>query len=102
MGMQFDKLCVRGVCQGMLQRKKVDCLYPFFARVLAYNYFTDKNTVSQEPQCAPRFDASLSVRLLFKSIKHNAFYPVSSTQFLCRVAAMTKLGKCIVFYGFKQ
>ena len=39
------------------------------------------------------FVACLPVRLLFKSIKHNAFYPVLSTQFKCRNAAMTKPGK---------
>ena len=44
------------------------------------------------------FDLSLPVCLLFKSIKHNAFYPVSSTQFKCRIAAMTKPGKmhCVI------
>ena len=50
------------------------------------------------------FVASLPLRLLFESIlhKHNALDPVSSNQFICRMAAMTKPGKCIVFYVFKQ
>ena len=39
------------------------------------------------------FVACLPVRLLFKSISHHAFYPVSSTQFKCCIATMTKLGK---------
>ena len=45
------------------------------------------------------FDAFLPVCLLFKSIKHNAFYPVSSTKFICRVATKTKAGEmhCVLW-----
>ena len=39
-------------------------------------------------------DACLPVRLLFKSTKHNAFYPI---QIICRIAAMTKPGKMHCF-----
>ena len=39
------------------------------------------------------FDTSSPVCLLFKSIKHNAFYPVWSAQFICCVAARMELGK---------
>ena len=47
------------------------------------------------------FVASLPVRLLFKYVfilKKNALCPVSSAQFKCRIAAMTKPDKmhCVV------
>ena len=42
-------------------------------------------------------DRHMIVRSIFKSIKHNELYPVSSTQFICRIATMTKAGKWIVF-----
>ena len=41
--------------------------------------------------------ACLPVRVLFKSTKHNAFYPVYSIQIICRIAVMTKPGKLHCF-----
>ena len=57
------------------------------------------NTLCSKSPSARGFDACLPVCLLFKSIKHNAFYPVSSTQFKCRIAAKTKPGKmhCVLW-----
>ena len=45
------------------------------------------------------FVACLPDRLLFKSIENNTFYPVSSTQFTCRIATMTISGKmhCVIW-----